>query len=387
MKNLLFLISVSLVLILSQTSFAQNQTAKKYVNVELFTNTWCGLCAFYDPAATATYEANKKDIHLTGIYPNVPYPQCPFNRANLVDNNTRKDYYGVNATPRTFTQGTQLNQGQNLLTQSFIDTQLGQTSPLRVEVIETGTIPNKSVFVYVKSFDTPPSGDLRLFVAAVVGNVNFDAQNGLTNHKNVLWKYLSSENGDAFSPAAVDNMSSAFFSYNTNNLTHPSYEANEVYVIAFVQNYATKEVINSGSSKDIIIDAAVANATCGSSNGAIDLNLRGGNGFYNVQWSNGAQTRDLNGLASGNYTVTVNDSAGAEVSSTVTVNCNSSCIQVDSYSGFQSTDETFQVGQKITSTATVNANIIYSAGERITLNAGFRTLNPYNFQANNQGCN
>jgi len=274
-----------------------------------------------------------------------------------------------------------------LLTQSFIDTQLGQTSPLRVEVIETGTIPNKSVFVYVKSFDTPPSGDLRLFVAAVVGNVSFDAQNGLTNHKNVLWKYLSSENGDVFSPASVDNTSSAFFSYNTNNLTHPSYEANEVYVIAFVQNYATKEVINSGSSKDIIIDAAVSNPTCGSSNGAIDLNLRGGNGLYNVQWSNGAQTGDLNGLAEGNYTVTVNDSAGAEVSSTVTVNCSSSCIQVDSYSGFQSTDETYQVDQKITSTATINANIIYSAGERITLNTGFRTLNPYNFQAKNEGCN
>jgi len=385
MKNLFLLII--LFTAIGQFCLAQNQTAKKYVNVELFTNTWCGLCAVHDPAATATYQANKKDIHLIGIYPNVPYPQCPFNQANLTDNNTRKDYYGINATPRTFTQGTEFNSGQNLLTQSFIDTQTGQTSPLRVEVIETGTLPNKSVFVYVKSFDTPPTGDLRLFVAAVVENVNFNAQNGLTQHKNVLWKYLSSENGNAISPAAVGGMSSSFFSYNTNNLTHPSYEASEVYVIAFVQNYATKEVINSGSSKDIIIDATVTDATCGSANGTVNLNLRGGNGFYNVQWSNGAQTPNLTGLSNGNYTVTVSDSAGAETNSTVTVNCGSSCIPIDNYAGFQSVNKVYQVGQNISSTATINANITYSAGERITLNTGFRTLNQYDFYAKIEGCN
>lgn len=385
MKNLLLLITT--LVVIGQAAIAQNQTAKKYVNVELFTNTWCGLCAFYDPAATATYEANKKDIHLIGIYPNVPYPQCPFNRANLLDNNTRKDYYNVNATPRTFTQGTQLNTGSNLLTQSFIDTQIGQTSPLRVEVIETGTIPNKSVYVYVKSFDTPPSGDLRLFVAAVVGNVQFDAQNGLSDHKNVLWQYLSSENGDPFSPAAVGEFGGDFFTYDTNNLTHPSYDANEVYVIAFVQNYTTKEVINSGSSKDIILDAEITEATCGSANGAIDLTISGGNGAYSIQWSNGWTTPNLIGLSDGNYTVTINDTAGAQVNSTITVGCGSSCAQTGNYFGFQSTDQVYQVGQSITSNATINANITYNAGERITLNTGFRTLNPYNFQAKIEGCN
>jgi len=386
MKNLLplliFVFSFSF-----YSSLAQNQTAKKYVNVELFTNTWCGLCAFYDPDAIATYQANKKNIQLTTVYPNVPYPQCPFNQANPIDNNTRKEYYGVSSTPRTFTQGTQLNSGSNLLTQSFIDTQIGQNSPLRIEVLETGQSPNKGVYVYVKSFDTPPSGDLRLFAAAVVENVNFDAQNGLTEHHNVLWQYLSSENGDTFIPATVNNTSGAFYTYNTDNLTHTSYLANEVYVIAFVQNYLTKEVINSGSSKDIIIDAVVTEATCGNNNGAIDLSVRGGSGFYTTQWSNGTQTQDLTGLAVGDYTVTVTDNAGAEVYSTVKVNCITSCNPALNLSGTQFINEVYQAGEIITSNAIINANIIYNAGQRITLNTGFSTNNPYNFRAEIKGCN
>jgi len=93
----------------SQVINAQTQTAQKYINIELLTNTWCPLCATYDPPAIATYMANKKDIHLLSYHPDVPYPQCPFNQANVTDNNARKTYYNVNSTPRTFTLGTQQN--------------------------------------------------------------------------------------------------------------------------------------------------------------------------------------------------------------------------------------------------------------------------------------
>jgi len=296
MKNLV----ASLFVIFCTTSFlfAQNQTAQKYINIELFTNTWCGLCAFYDPPAIATYMVNKKDIHLVTYYPDVPY-------------HARKNYYGVNATPRTFTLGTQQNTDVNLITQSNINANLGQTSPLRVEVIESGPSTNRTVNINIKSFDSPPAGDLRLFVATIVEHVDFTAENGLTEHDNVLWQFLSSEDGDVFSPANLCQT-------NTDNLTHPSYMANQVYTIAFVQDYTTKEVINSGSSKDIIIDALVTNDS-GSGDGAIDITLNGGDGNYNVLWSTGATMQDLNNLTAGNYTIVATDGAGAEVESIVTV--------------------------------------------------------------------
>ncbi len=306
-----------------QIAVAQTQTAKKYINIELLTNTWCGLCATFDPPAISTYQANKKDIHLIGIHPNVPYPQCPFNQANPTDNNARKTYYNVNSTPRSFTLGTQQNSGSTLLTQSLVNANLGQTSPLRVEVNESGPSTNRTVTINVKSFDTPPSGDIRLFVATVVENVSFNAQNGLTNHHNVLWQFLTNENGDAFTPAAIDGTTSFTYTYDTNNLTHPSFQANEVYTIAFVQNYSSKEVYNSGSSKDIIVDANITDTSCGSNAGAIDITINGGDGNYTVQWSNGMQVEDLNNLAAGDYSVVVSDGSGAEVESTVTVGATS----------------------------------------------------------------
>jgi len=308
---------------IAQIAVAQTQTAQKYINIELLTNTWCGLCATYDPPAISTYLANKKDIHLMSIHPDVPYPQCPFNQANTTDNNARKTYYNVNSTPRTFTLGTQQNSGTSLLTQGLVNANLGQTSPLRVEVIESGPSTNRAVTINVKSFDTPPTGDIRLFVATVVENVNFNAQNGLTDHHNVLWKFLSNENGDAITPATLNSTTSFSYNYNTNNLTHASFQANEVYTTAFVQNYSTKEVYNSGSSKDIIVDATITDTACGSNAGAIDINISGGDGNYTVLWSNGTQVEDLNNLAAGNYTVVITDGAGAEVESTITVESSS----------------------------------------------------------------
>ena len=53
------------------------------------------------------------------------------------------------------------------------------------------------------------------------------------------------------------------------------------------------------------------NATCnGSNNGSIDLVVTGGSAPYTYAWSNGAVTEDLNGLAPGNYNVSVTDNNG-----------------------------------------------------------------------------
>ena len=320
-------------LVLSSTFMglqAQNQTAQKYIPVELFTNTWCSLCTTYDPPATNTYLNNKKSVHLITYYPSVPYPQCPFYQANPIDNNARKNYYNINSTPRTKMYGTINGSATTLLTQSNIDSNYGDDSPLRIEVLESGPSTNTAVTVNVKTFDTVPTGDLRLYVAAVVEYTNFNAQNGLTEHYNTLWQFLSNENGDAITPASLGNANTYTYNYNTNNLTHTSYMASEVYVIAFVQKNNTKEVINSGSSKDIIVDAIITDAACGSANGAIDLNISGGEtGSYNIAWSNGMQIEDISNLAPGNYTVVVNDGANAETYSTITVGGNNQVVTLN----------------------------------------------------------
>ena len=365
-------------------SIAQTQQVKKYVSVELFTNTWCGLCAFYDPPAIETYLANKADVHLISVHPNVPYPQCPFYNANPTDNLARRTYNAVSGTPRTFTNGTQQNTGSGMLTQNLIDSNIGQYSALRIAVSEIGFSTTKTVTVNIKSFETLPAGDWRLYVTAVVELVNFDAQNGLTEHHNVLWQFLTSENGDPITPAALHGTVSQTFQYDTNNLTHSSFDANQVYTIAFIQNNDTKEVINSGSSKDIIIDAAITAPTCGETDGSIDLNISGGSGNYGIFWAQGAFTETVNNLAEGTYSVVVTDNLGASVTNQFTISC---CTENLNLQGNQLNDEVYKASNTITSTAIITADIEYKAGQRIQLNNGFTTKTPNNFGVKiEEGC-
>ncbi len=62
--------------------------------------------------------------------------------------------------------------------------------------------------------------------------------------------------------------------------------------------------------------AVLTNVSCqNGSDGAIDLSVTGGTGTYTYLWSNGATTQDLSNLASGSYTVTINDGNGCSIQS------------------------------------------------------------------------
>lgn len=59
------------------------------------------------------------------------------------------------------------------------------------------------------------------------------------------------------------------------------------------------------------LSGAKTNVTCnGSNNGSIDLTVTGGAAPYNILWSTGATTEDVNSLAPGTYSVTVTDANG-----------------------------------------------------------------------------
>jgi len=56
---------------------------------------------------------------------------------------------------------------------------------------------------------------------------------------------------------------------------------------------------------------SITNVTCnGLLNGAVNINTQGGTPQYLYQWSNGATTQNLTGIAAGSYNVTVTDSLG-----------------------------------------------------------------------------
>ncbi|MBK8192273.1 MAG: T9SS type A sorting domain-containing protein [Lewinellaceae bacterium] len=67
------------------------------------------------------------------------------------------------------------------------------------------------------------------------------------------------------------------------------------------------------------LTTTVANATCGMSNGGVDLTVTGGATPYTYLWSNGSTTQDLTNVAAGTYCVTVSDAAGCTATVCATV--------------------------------------------------------------------
>ncbi len=65
----------------------------------------------------------------------------------------------------------------------------------------------------------------------------------------------------------------------------------------------------------LVIDAS----TAGGNNGGILLTVRGGTPDYSYAWSNGQTSKNVSQLTAGDYTVTITDGSGCQISSTSTV--------------------------------------------------------------------
>jgi hypothetical protein len=235
MKNLY----LSLLFILSALCLDAQTT--KYPLLEHFTNSRCGICASRNPVFYSTISNYEGRVHHIAIHPSVPYSGCVFYQANKEDNNARKDYYAVFGTPQLFVNGTKTT-GNQLITTSLLDSELSEMSNLGIQVTESNTGGNK-VDIEVFSIGNPPSGNLRIFAALVEKEVNYQAPNGESVHHDVLRKFLTSNEGDAFSPAADGGKVDLSFNYSIES----GWVASEIYVLVWVQDWDTKEVFNSGT--------------------------------------------------------------------------------------------------------------------------------------------
>ncbi|MFH0894809.1 MAG: choice-of-anchor L domain-containing protein [Bacteroidota bacterium] len=77
-----------------------------------------------------------------------------------------------------------------------------------------------------------------------------------------------------------------------------------------------------------IVSMVVTDATCSTINGKINLTVSGGTTPYTFNWSNGLHTEDLTALAPGNYTITVIDANGCNVSGSVAVNSSNGSFSI-----------------------------------------------------------
>lgn len=251
MKN----IALPLLLLFCLGLDAQN-LPKKYVLLEHFTNSKCPICASKNPAFYNLIDDYPNDVHHIAYHPPIPYNTCIFYLDNPSENAGRASIYSINGTPRVAVNGSLAPVSGTLLSQALLTAEIGETSPLSLSVTETGAGNARTVKIKAKSWATIPTGNYRIFAAVVEKTVNYNAPNGETVHHNVFRKMLPALDGGAFQPPAAGQEIEYTYDYTIAS----AWVASEVYVVAFVQNLTTGEVLNSGTRFDAPVSSATGEA-------------------------------------------------------------------------------------------------------------------------------
>ncbi|MBK8954488.1 MAG: Omp28-related outer membrane protein [Saprospiraceae bacterium] len=224
-------------------SFSQ---AKRYVFMEHFTNTRCGVCAATNPGYYNLLNNYKDKYHHISIHPPIPYSACLLYQANKDDQNQRSNFYGILGTPTIVFNGT-TKKSASSVNASFMDAEIKKESPIQILVKDAGTDMRISN-IEIKTLGTKPAGKYRIYAAIVERVLQYASPNGEKVHYDVFRDFASDAGGDEIDLSNQGGSVAKSFTYTL----QPSWVPNQIYTLVWVQEETTKEILNSGSANDVI---------------------------------------------------------------------------------------------------------------------------------------
>lgn len=241
MRILLFLVIFS---VNASQLFAQ-LSVKRYVLLEHFTNSRCGICSFKNPPFYTFLQKYPQDVHHISVHPVFPYNNCIFYQAAKDDNTARVATYGneVVGTPTWAIGGKNLTQN---ITESMLTSALGGRSPVSLQVQDQANTGNFSTSILVTNHSALPEGKYKLYAILVEKKVEYNAPNGEKIHHDVLRRILNGKDGSDITRLGAG--ATTTFSFSGTTLSE--WKADQLAVVAFIQNVDTKEVLNSGTRFD-----------------------------------------------------------------------------------------------------------------------------------------
>lgn len=298
---------------------ASNTTARKSL-LEKFTSSTCGPCAGYNSTAFSPfYTSNSNNLCLINYQVNWPGSGDPYYTA---ETGTRRTYYQVSAAPTLFMNAKTSGSGTSAELTTELNAANATTSYMAVSATKNlvGSVMNINV-------TTTPylTGAFRLYAVIVekttTGNV---ATNGETSFKNVMMKMVPDANGTVINCVAdtplntslsVDLASGTFIE-----------DINDLEVIVFVQEYATKEIMNAGyATQQLASESFILNKIKiypNPSNGVINLDTNiptdvtvfdiTGKEVYNAKAITSEKAINLN-VQPGVYMIKLNNEEGQQV--------------------------------------------------------------------------
>ncbi len=238
--------------------FAVNAQCPKYVLFEHFTQASCGPCAAQNPAfKTTILDANPQKARHIAVHTSWPGTD-PMYTANTVDNGGRTTYYSVTGVPHLKLLGNRKAGAPSAFTQADVDFFWSEGSPVKITVSEVDNGSTRTVTATIKTVGVQPAGSYNILGAIIQRNRTYGSppgSNGETYFPNVFLDMLqSATNGQAITiPTQGNTTTWGPFTYNESLST----VASELGVVVFIQNNATKEVLQSGTTFDQVVDAAI----------------------------------------------------------------------------------------------------------------------------------
>ncbi len=228
---------------------ASNSTARKPL-LEKFTSSTCGPCASFNGSVFSPFytTTNAANVTLINYQVNWPGSGDPYYTA---ETGVRRAYYQVSAAPTLFID--------SKTSGSF------STAALQTEVNEKAALPGYFLVSATKNLvgntmnvtvNTTPylNGQFRLFVAVVEKITSGNASsNGETTFKNVMMKMMPDANGTVLNCTADTPISTSLSVDLTSTFIE---EFTDLDVIVFVQDYATKEIMNSAMASQQLSSAS-----------------------------------------------------------------------------------------------------------------------------------
>jgi len=247
-----------------------------------------------------------------------PLPADPFYQSNPVPTEIRTNFYDVTASPSIVVNGVKFNAERPLLSTGQLERRLNQNSLLHLNIEETiQQNKERQIEINAKTSTDLPDSSHKLFVAVVEKDVFFCTYFEYI-FDNVFRTFLSDNSGDEIT------LSNNEKSYTYKYSPQPDWEEDQLFVVAFVQNIETKEIINATltqpnnqaktyryADEAFSLLSSVYDDVCGKNEGAIELDICVDTApmenpvNLSFEWSNGATSQNISNLTPGMYSVKI----------------------------------------------------------------------------------
>jgi len=227
----------------------QNSHVPKVVLLEDFSNVSCPPCVESNRILESLVKkiGSEKVIKIK-YATNFPSPNDPFYLAASEYEDARIRFYNIFSAPQIVVDGLIKPQAtDSTAIETAINTRLHESPSLNISVNSSlfGNSLNVNVTI-LNLTDTLSNENLRLFVVLTEKEIDFTnppGSNGETKFYDVMRTIISGKNGEALKNPKGN--SEQKFSYSIN--IAPSWNSEQLKVIAFVQDFVTKEILQASN--------------------------------------------------------------------------------------------------------------------------------------------